>query len=113
MDDTIQDGRPADALKAVSEFLRGEVSAEYLARNGKRLDANDEAAWFTMWSVTLGLLKLVAPVIPNVAEEFYQQYFRDREDSPSIHSVPWPEPFSELEPEDVSVTRPGKGRFDD
>ena len=113
VDDTIQDGRPADALKAVSEFLRGEVSAEYLARNGKRLDANDEAAWFTMWSVTLGLLKLVAPVIPNVAEEFYQQYFRDREDSPSIHSVPWPEPFSELEPEDVPVARPGKGRFDD
>lgn len=109
VDETIQDGRPADALKTVSEFLGGEVSAEYLARNGKRLDANDEAAWFTMWSVTLGILKLVAPVIPNVAEEFYQQYFRDREESPSIHSVSWPEPFAELEPEDVPADGPGKG----
>ncbi len=94
VNEQMQDGKLADALKTVEEYLRDEVSAEYLSREGRRLDSKDEAAWYTMWAVGLGLLKVVAPIIPNVAEEFYQQYFRDREGSPSIHSVPWPEPFA-------------------
>jgi len=94
--ESIQGGEAPEALKMVSDFVRDDVSARYLATQGKRISGDDEAAWFTIWSVGLGLLKLVAPVIPNVAEEFYQQYFRDREDSASIHSVPWPEPLSRL-----------------
>jgi valyl-tRNA synthetase len=64
-----------------------------------------------MWNVGLGLLKLVAPVIPNVSEEFYQQYFRDREGSPSIHTLPWPEPLASLSgqaEEKEKATRKGK-----
>lgn len=95
--EAIQEGDAPEALKMVSDFVRHDVSARYLASEGGRLSEGDEAAWYTMWSVGLGLLRLVAPVIPNVAEEFYQQYFRDREDSASIHSVPWPEPMSSLE----------------
>ena len=92
----VQDKRPIEALKLIEEFIGAEVSAEYLSREGRRLDAKDEAAWYVMWCVGLGLLKLSAPLVPNLAEEFYQQYFRDREGSPSIHSVSWPEPFKEL-----------------
>lgn len=91
-----QDGKPVDALRAVEEYVRDDISTNYLTKEGKRLDSKDEAAWYTMWSVGLGLLKLVAPIIPNVSEEFYQQYFRDREGSPSIHTVAWPEPFQGL-----------------
>lgn len=93
-----QDGKPVEALKTIEEYLRDEVSNGYLAKEGKRLDSKDEAAWYTMWSVGLGLLKSIAPIVPNLAEEFYQQYFRDREGSPSVHSVPWPEPFSVAQP---------------
>jgi hypothetical protein len=107
VEDQIQGGKAAEALKTVEDYVRDELSAAYLSKEGKRLDTKDEAAWFVMWSIGLGLLKLVAPVIPNVAEEFYQQYFRDREGSPSIHTVPWPEPFSELEPRTPSA-RAGK-----
>ena len=94
--EAVQDGSQSDALKIVSDFIRDSVSARYLASQGSRLSEGDGAAWYTMWSVGLGLLRLVAPVIPNVAEEFYQQYFRDREDSASIHSVPWPGPMASL-----------------
>jgi len=93
----VQDNRLVEALNRIEDFISDDVSAAYLAREGKRLDAKDEAAWYTMWSVGLGLLKLLVPIIPNVSEEFYQQYFRDREGSPSIHSIEWPEPFSDLE----------------
>ncbi|MBU0685511.1 MAG: class I tRNA ligase family protein [Thermoplasmatota archaeon] len=106
----IQGGKAVDALKIVEEFIRDEVSAEYLAKEGKRLDSKDEAAWYTMWSVGLGLLKLVSPVVPNLAEEFYQQYFRDREGSPSIHTVPWPEPFAQAEAPSGPPAKPKKGK---
>lgn len=96
VDDFMQDGKLVEALRAVENFMRDDVSTEYLVRDGMRLDSKDEAAWFTMWSVGLGLLKVVAPIIPSVSEEFYQQYFRDREKEPSIHSVAWPEPFRSL-----------------
>ncbi|OGS56349.1 MAG: hypothetical protein A3K60_08395 [Euryarchaeota archaeon RBG_19FT_COMBO_56_21] len=95
VDDIVQESRPIDSLKRVEEFLREDVSTDYLTKEGKRLEIKDEAAWYVAWSVGLGLLKLVAPIVPNLAEEFYQQYFRDREGSPSIHTVEWPEPFSE------------------
>lgn len=95
--DLIQANRPVDALKHVEVFIREDMSADYLSREGKRLDSKDEGAWYASWSVGLGLLKLLSPLIPNVSEEFYQQYFRDREGSPSIHTVPWPEPFAELQ----------------
>jgi len=110
VNDFMQDGKLVEALRAVEHFMRDDVSTEYLARDGKRLDSKDEAAWFTMWSVGLGLLKVVAPIIPSVSEEFYQQYFRDREKEPSIHSVAWPEPFRSLQNPSVAPAKPRKGK---
>ena len=104
----VQDNKLVEALNKIEDFVTDDVSSDYLAKEGKRLDAKDEAAWFTMWSVGLGLLKLMTPIIPNVSEEFYQQYFRDREGSPSIHSVAWPEPFSDLERAHRYSERPAK-----
>ena len=106
VDDQIQDGKAVEALRLVEEFIANDVSGGYLSTEGRRLDSKDEASWFVMWSTGLGLLKMVAPVVPNVAEEFYQQYFRDREGSPSIHTVDWPEPFSKLDKAKVAAAEP-------
>ena len=108
VDELTQDGKLVEALTKVEEYLRDDVSGEYLTNEGKRLDTKDEAAWFTMWSVGLGLLKVVAPIIPSVSEEFYQQYFRDREKEPSIHSVDWPEPFRNLHDHAAARPKPSK-----
>ncbi len=108
VDGLTQDGKPMDALRKVEEYIRQDVSSEYLTKEGKRLDSKDEAAWFTMWSVGLGLLKVLAPIIPSVSEEFYQQYFRDREKEPSIHSVAWPEPFQDLHDHSAPQSKPSK-----
>jgi len=89
-------GETGAALGTVEEFLRDDFSATYLATAKARLAQKDEAVWYTLWSVGLASLKLLAPLLPHVAEEFYQQYYRDREGSPSIHTVAWPEPFKEL-----------------
>ncbi len=97
VDNLTQEGRAVEALRLIEEFLRDEISSGYLTREGKRLDSKDEAAWYSMWIVCLGVLKMLAPIVPNLAEEFYQQYFRDREGAPSIHTVNWPEPFAREE----------------
>lgn len=106
--DMVQNNRAVEALKRTEAFISDVISADYLSKEGKRLDSKDEASWYVMWSVGLGLLKLLAPILPNVSEEFYQQYFRDREGSPSIHSVSWPAPFSELEKAFIPPERPAK-----
>lgn len=106
VDDLIQDGKPVEALRFVEAFIANSVSTSYLSSEGKRIDSRDEASWLVMWSVGLGLLKMVAPVVPNVAEEFYQQYFRDREGSPSIHSVDWPEHFAKADKNRVQAAPP-------
>jgi hypothetical protein len=110
VDEMIQDGRAVDALRLVEEFLRDEVSSGYLTREGKRLDSKDEAAWYSMWVVCLGILKVIAPIVPNLAEEFYQQYFRDREGPSSIHTVGWPEPFANEGSKKSSSKQPRKGK---
>jgi len=94
VDERIQDREMVGALRRVERFIRDDVSSDYLAVEGKRLDSNDEAASHTMWSTGLGVLKVLAPVVPNVAEEFYQQYYRDAEGAPSIHTADWPRPFA-------------------
>ncbi len=103
-----QEGKSVEALKVVEDFLRDEVSTGYLTREGKRIDGKDEGAWYTMWSVALALLKLLAPIVPNLAEEFYQPYFRDREGSPSVHTVDWPEPFTKAVEAEKQQAKPVK-----
>jgi len=94
VEEKTQDRDMIGALRRVERFIRDDVSSDYLAGEGKRLDSNDESASHIMWSTGLGVLKVLAPVIPNVAEEFYQQYYRDAEGAPSIHTSEWPEPFA-------------------
>jgi len=110
VDGLVQDGKSVEALRLIEEYLRDEVSSGYLTREGKRLDSKDEAAWYSMWIVSLGILKVLAPIVPNLAEEFYQQYFRDREGAPSIHTVNWPEPFAVEEPRKPASKPPRKAR---
>ncbi|MBN1678136.1 MAG: class I tRNA ligase family protein [Candidatus Thermoplasmatota archaeon] len=110
VEEMTQEGRAVEALRVIEEFLRDEISSGYLTREGKRLDSKDEAAWYSMWVVSLGVLKMLAPIVPNLAEEFYQQYFRDREGAPSIHTVDWPEPFAKGGSRRVAPRRPKKAK---
>ena len=49
-----------------------------------------EAARFTLHSVLLGLIKLLAPFIPYITEELYQIVFRQFGGPVSIHISEWP-----------------------
>jgi isoleucyl-tRNA synthetase len=77
------------AARAVEGFIIEDFSNWYLRRSRKRLWAEEKtqdklAGYSTMYEVLLGLSKLVAPFIPFITEEVYQNLKTD--DMPiSVH----------------------------
>lgn len=55
--------------------------------------AEKESAFFTLYNSLFVLLKLIAPIMPFVTEEIYQEYFKKNEKIKSIHISEWPERF--------------------
>lgn len=50
-----------------------------------------ESAQYTLYQSLFTILKLIAPIMPFITEELYQQYFRRFEKQKSIHLCDWPE----------------------
>jgi valyl-tRNA synthetase len=49
------------------------------------------SAQYTLYKSLLTMLKLIAPIMPFITEEIYQEYFRKNEKTKSIHISEWPE----------------------
>jgi len=57
------------------------------------------SAKHTLYSVSLGILKLFAPIMPHITEELYQLYYKEKDGAQSIHVSAWPESRDELKDE--------------
>lgn len=86
------------ALDAAKRFFFSEFCDNYMEIIKQRFWNPDqfapeqiEAARFTLHSVLLGILKLLAPFIPYITEELYQIAFRPFGGPVSIHISEWPE----------------------
>ena len=74
------------------EMIKGRVyGAETYGEDGKR------AAQATLHRALLDVLKLLAPFMPHVTEELYQQGFRERVGEKSVHLLRWPEGAAEVD----------------
>jgi len=51
------------------------------------------SAFYTLYNILLGILKMMAPFTPFITEEIYQNYYRKNEKTKSIHLCKWPEEF--------------------
>ena len=56
--------------------------------NGNK--AEKESAFYVLYQSLLTVLKLIAPIMPFITEEIYQNYFRKNEKIKSIHICEWP-----------------------
>jgi valyl-tRNA synthetase len=63
----------------------------------------DDSMRYTLYTVGLGLTKLMAPFMPHVTEEIFDRLFRQAEGGGSIHTSGWPEPM----PRDPDVEKKG------
>jgi len=78
-------------MREVEQFAWHEFADHYIEMVKHRTkDPNDEAVRFTLYTVCLGIMKLLAPLLPHVTEEVYQENFVRLDKAKSIHVSKWP-----------------------
>jgi isoleucyl-tRNA synthetase len=93
---------PASPPRAVEEFI-DDLSVWYVRRSRRRFwksvsDTDKQAAYRTLYDCLVTLARLLAPFMPFIAEELYQNLVRQAEtDAPeSVHLTAYPEPDAAL-----------------
>lgn len=76
------------AMRDVEGFTWHEFADHYIEMVKGR---EDEAAKYTLYTILLGITKLMAPFLPHIAEDVYQSHFLAHEGVQSIHVSAWPE----------------------
>jgi valyl-tRNA synthetase len=95
------------AMKEVESFAWHEFADHYVEMVKHRVrDPQDEGVRYTLFTVYLGIIKMMAPMLPHVTEDAYQSGFVGLDGAVSIHVSKWPEadapdPDSEMKGEMV------------
>ena len=82
--------------KVVVDFIWHELADHYLELIKHRIyNPEDKTTNCILYHLSLGIIKLLAPLLPHITEEIYQTYFKPLAGSKSIHLSSWPEPILE------------------
>ncbi len=80
------------AMAKTEDFLWHEFADHYIEiAKHRAYSEKDDGARYALYTVGLGLLKMMSIFLPHVAEDAYQETFRTHEPSLSIHISSWPE----------------------
>jgi len=82
-----------DYTKAVKEtelFAWNVLADHYLEAAKQRLYAGDAGARYTAYTVGVGVLKMLAPVLCFSTEDLYQEHYASLDGAKSIHVSAWP-----------------------
>jgi len=81
------------ALRELENFAWHEFADHYIEMVKYRTkDREDEGVRFTLYTVWLGITKMISPILPHVTEEIYQSFFKDLDGARSVHVSGWPDP---------------------
>lgn len=89
-------GNYAKSVEEMHEFLLKDFEWYYDEDVINRLAKGDRSVVLTIYMIGICFLKLTSVMMPNVAEEIYQKYYRDLEGSTSVYTIFWPELVIEL-----------------
>jgi len=79
------------SMALIEDFMWHEFADHYVELSKHRAySEQDEGARFTLYTVGLGLLKMLSVFLPHVAEDAYQLNFKAHEAPVSIHISAWP-----------------------
>jgi isoleucyl-tRNA synthetase len=91
-----------NGTRPIEAFVE-KMSTWYLRRSRRRFwksesDSDKQAAYSTLYTVLVTVAKLLAPAMPFLAEELYQNLVRsvDRDEPESVHLAEWPEVLPEM-----------------
>ena len=68
-----------------------EIAKDRLYNPDRRGQHQRKSAQHTLYVLMLNTLKLMAPIMPHITEELYQLFFKQYENTKSIHITKWPE----------------------
>ncbi|PIN88601.1 valine--tRNA ligase [Candidatus Pacearchaeota archaeon CG10_big_fil_rev_8_21_14_0_10_35_13] len=81
--------------KAADDYFWKAFCDNYLEIvKGRVYNGNEEekeSAYYTLYTILLTIIKLMAPFTPYITEELYQKHFKKNEEEKSIHLSSWPE----------------------
>ncbi len=78
--------------KIVVEFIWHELADHYIELVKHRIyNPEDKVVDVILYQIGLGIIKLMAPLLPHITEEIYQTYYKLFDNSKSIHIAAWPE----------------------
>jgi valyl-tRNA synthetase len=78
------------AMKDVEDFIWHQFADDYVEMIKGR---SDEAVRYTLYNVFLRSIQLLAPFMPHITEDVYQEHFVKYEKTKSIHLTAWPQPM--------------------
>jgi valyl-tRNA synthetase len=86
----------SQAMKNIEYFLWHELADHYIEMikpflYEKTREDYKESIGYTIYTIGLGLLKLLAPFFPHLTEELYYKHYKKFENEKSIHISAWPE----------------------
>jgi isoleucyl-tRNA synthetase len=94
---SLDDYSIAPVVRALDSFVE-DLSNWYIRANRRRFwksgeDEDKRAAYATLWEALVGLVKLMAPILPFMSEEMYQNLVRavDPDAPESVHLTMYPE----------------------
>ncbi len=109
VDDDLSNYRIPEAARAITDFV-DELSNWYVRRCrerfwGKGMDDTKEAAFVTLYTVLVTLCKVIAPFVPFMAEDMYQNLVRsvDKDAPESVHLCDFPTADESLIDEDLNA----------
>ena len=77
------------AMSAVEQFIWHVFADDYVEMVKAR---TDDAVKYTLYTVFLNAIKLLAPFMPHITEEVYQAHFARLDGARSVHLTAWPVP---------------------
>jgi len=104
-----QDYEYSKAKQEIENFFWKDFCDNYLEIVKKRVyqgKGNEKlSAQFTLYKTLLTIIKLIAPIMPFITEEIYQEYFRKDEKEKSVHVSEWPshQPTPATRPKELEI----------
>ncbi len=90
------------AMRAIEGFAWHDFADDYVEMAKQRAKDGDRAAIWVLRTISQGIVKMLAPLLPHVSEAVYQEFFKTEEKS--IHLCSWPEPL----PPEIEATDTGR-----
>ncbi len=77
------------AIKLVEGFMWHTLADHYLEMIKHRMGRGDQGLRYTLYTVGLGVVKMLSPFLPHITEEIYHRYYA-ADGKKSVHISSWP-----------------------